>query len=131
MAIRKFVAPTTREAMMQVRRELGEDAVIIVNRRAGNRIEILAAAPDAVEALVERSETRAAAPQRERAPAHEQPTGREQSRPKVELFQDFVRRQMQTDVEASAPQRPAREAPARAHGTSTGRTLGASAGVAM
>ena len=131
MAIRKFVAPTTREAMMQVRRELGEDAVIIVNRRAGNRIEILAAAPDAVEALVERSEIRAAAPQRERATAHEQPTGREQSRPKVESFQDFVRRQMQTDAEAPAPQRPGREAPARAPVTSAGRTLGTSTGVAM
>jgi flagellar biosynthesis protein FlhF len=131
MAIRKFVAPTTREAMMQVRRELGEDAVIIANRRAGNRIEILAAAPDAVEALVERSETRAAAPQRERAPAHEQAAGREQQRPKVELFQDFVRRQMQTDVEAPAQQRPAREAQARTHAAPSGRTLAANAGVAM
>jgi flagellar biosynthesis protein FlhF len=131
MAIRKFVAPTTREAMMQVRRELGEDAVIIANRRAGNRIEILAAAPDAVDALVERSETRAAAPQRERVAAHEQPASREPSRPKEESFQEFVRRQMQTDVEAPPPQRAAREAPARARVAPAGRTLGTNTGVAM
>src|SRR5215813_13942980 len=96
MAIRKFVAPTTREAMMQVRRELGDDAVIIANRRVGNRIEILAAAPDAVDALVERSETRAALSTRESAFA-ERPGTRETARPKVEAFQDFVRRQMNSD----------------------------------
>src|SRR5215470_20242322 len=102
MAIKRFAAPTTREAMMQVRRELGDDAVIIANRRVGNRIEILAAAPDAVEALVERSETRAALTQREQAPAGDRVVNREPARPKVEPFQDFVRRQMQ-QADADAP----------------------------
>jgi len=104
MAIRKFVAPTTREAMIQVRRELGDDAVIIANRRAGNRIEILAAAPDAVEALVERSETRAAGPARE-------PAGN--PRPKIEAFEDFVRRQMHAEVDAPPAPRAVRATPAR------------------
>jgi flagellar biosynthesis protein FlhF len=148
MAIRKFVAPTTREAMIQVRRELGDDAVIIANRRVGNRIEILAGAPDAVEALVERSETRAAAPMRERTPTLERAASRAEPRPKVEAFQDFVRRQMQTDIDAPAPQRPARETaremprerprdmPVRASAVPAQRgagntSLGSTAGVAM
>jgi flagellar biosynthesis protein FlhF len=131
MAIRKFVAPTTREAMMQVRRELGDDAVIIANRRIGNRIEILAAAPDAVEALVERSETRAAAPLREHVPASERTHGRAEARPKVEPFQDFVRRQMQTNVDAPVSQRATREVPARTDVAQATRSLGGTAGVAM
>ena len=132
MAIRKFVAPTTREAMMQVRRELGDDAVIIANRRIGNRIEILAAAPDAVEALVERSETRAA-PLREQMPVTDRAQGRAEARPKVEPFQDFVRRQMQTNsAAADAPaQRATREVPARADTAQANRSLGGTAGVAM
>ncbi|MCX8005304.1 MAG: hypothetical protein N2688_10175, partial [Burkholderiaceae bacterium] len=92
MAIRRYVAATTREAMLQVRRELGEDAVILSSKRVGNRLEILAAAPDAVEALVERSEARAAAA----APAREPPP-REPARPKIESFQDYLRRQSQAD----------------------------------
>lgn len=130
MAIRKFVAPTTREAMMQVRRELGDDAVIIANRRVGNRIEILAAAPDAVDALVERSETRAASPLRDRALAHERTRG-EPPQPKAEPFQDFVRRQMHADAEKAALQTPARDAGSRSNIASAGRSLAGSSGVAM
>jgi flagellar biosynthesis protein FlhF len=137
MAIRKFVAPTTREAMMQVRRELGDDAVIIANRRVGNRIEILAAAPDAVDALVERSEQRSPA-SREQIPATDRPAVRTEQRPKVEAFQDFVRRQMQNDAAAASgdlPQRaremPAREVPVRANAAPAHRGLGANSGVAM
>src|SRR5262245_55386353 len=118
MAIRKFAAPTTREAMMQVRRELGDDAVIIANRRVGNRIEILAAAPDAVDALVERSETRPATLQREQTLNNERAGTRVETRPKVEAFQDFVRRQMQAEADAPVTQRAARETPARANSAS-------------
>ena len=138
MAIRKFVAPTTREAMMQVRRELGDDAVIIANRRVGNRIEILAAEPDAVEALVQRSETRAVAQRADSGPA-ERAASRDAARPKVEAFQDFVRRQMTTDNENRAQPRAAREidmpvrtfAPGSERVANVGRQAGNNAGVAM
>jgi len=115
MAIRKFVAQTTREAMMQVRRELGEDAVILANKRVGNRIEVLAAAPDAVEALVERSELQSAV-LRERVPAAERRSNevRQQPRAKVEAFQDFVRRQMQDADSSPESQTPVRPRPPRA-----------------
>jgi flagellar biosynthesis protein FlhF len=101
MAIKRYVAATTREAMMQVRRELGDDAVILSSKRIGNRLEILAAASDAVEALVEASEKR---PARTEAP---EARPRETPRPKVESFQDYLRRQSQAD--------PGRAAPAKAH----------------
>jgi flagellar biosynthesis protein FlhF len=116
MAIRKFVAPTTREAMMQVRRELGDDAVIIANRRVGNRIEILAAAPDAVEELVERSEQRSEpriGAGRESPRPAERGAGRIEARSKAEPFQDFVRRQMQAEGEAVQSRAAPREMPAR------------------
>ena len=53
MGFKRFLAPTARMAMDAVRRELGGDAVILANRRLGNQVEILAAAPHAVEAIVE------------------------------------------------------------------------------
>jgi flagellar biosynthesis protein FlhF len=63
MAIRRYVATTTRDAMALVRRELGDDAVILANRRtAAGQVEILAAAPDAVDALVDGPPTIAARP---------------------------------------------------------------------
>jgi flagellar biosynthesis protein FlhF len=91
MAIKRYVAATTREAMMQVRRELGDDAVILSSKRIGGKLEILAAAPDAVEALVEASAARGARGDAEPARAVENP------RPKVESFQDYLRRQSQAD----------------------------------
>jgi flagellar biosynthesis protein FlhF len=131
MAIRKFVAPTTREAMMQVRRELGDDAVIIANRRAGNKIEILAAAPDAVDALVERSEIRAAAPMRERAIEERQErASTRETRTREEPFQDFVRRQMQADDVPPQP-RSARAQPARGTPAQAERQIAHKSGVAM
>jgi flagellar biosynthesis protein FlhF len=43
MNIRKFVAPTMRDALQQVRVALGADAVILSNRRTGDSVELLAA----------------------------------------------------------------------------------------
>jgi flagellar biosynthesis protein FlhF len=54
MGIKRYVAMTNREAMAQVRRDLGDDAVILSNKRiVGGRVEIVAAAPAAMDALVE------------------------------------------------------------------------------
>ncbi len=97
MSIRRYVAVTNREALAQVRRELGEDAVILSNKRvAGGRVEIVAAAPDAMEALVQdarasRSAARAAPPVRALAPMP------------GESFQQFVRRQ--SDAAGRSPAR--------------------------
>jgi hypothetical protein len=54
MAFKRFVAATTRDAMRQVRQELGDEAVILSSKKiAGGHCEILAAAADAVDAIVE------------------------------------------------------------------------------
>lgn len=42
MSAKKFVGTTSREVLHKVRRALGDDAVIIANRAAGNGIEVLA-----------------------------------------------------------------------------------------
>jgi len=103
MGFRRYVAPTAREALERIRKELGADAVILSNRRAGpNRVEIIAAAQGQMDALVD-DFVPAAAPAPLLAPA-----GRKPSRPAVaasvmapaparrtapESFQEFIRRQ--------------------------------------
>jgi flagellar biosynthesis protein FlhF len=44
MNIRKFVAPTAREALKEIRSELGEEAVILSNRKTLQGVEIVAMA---------------------------------------------------------------------------------------
>ena len=107
MGFRRYVAPSAREALERIRKELGPDAVILSNRRSDRtgRVEIIAAAPAEVNALVEevavpapRAASRAAA-----APAGE---GRAAPRARAvapESFQEFIRRQ--------APQAPSAPSP--------------------
>ena len=85
MSFKRFVAASMREAMTQLRRDLGDDAVILSSRRIGRgQFEILAAASRAVDAIVEEARR----PLRERAePPSARSTDREQS------FEDYVRRQ--------------------------------------
>jgi flagellar biosynthesis protein FlhF len=42
MKVNRFVAPTSREALIQVREALGDDAVILSNRDTADGVEILA-----------------------------------------------------------------------------------------
>ncbi|GGC04012.1 flagellar biosynthesis regulator FlhF [Oxalicibacterium flavum] len=51
MNVRKFTASSSREAWHMVREALGADAVILSNRRVGNRTEILALAADDMASL--------------------------------------------------------------------------------
>jgi len=92
MGFKRFVAATTKDAMAQVRRELGDDAVILSNKRVANgHIEILAAGASAVEAIVEDARRPAA---RNGAQAAVQiAPGVKRIGPPVESFQDYLRRQ--------------------------------------
>ena len=97
MGFKRYVAATTRDALRQVRQELGDEAVILSSKKvAGGYFEILAAAADAVEAIVEESRKPPTA-----TPAAPRKSGG------VESFQDFLKRQA-----AAAP--AARQATARA-----------------
>lgn len=44
MTIRKFIAPTTRQALRDIRSELGNEAVILSNRKVDDGVEIIALA---------------------------------------------------------------------------------------
>lgn len=97
MSIKRFVAANARDALAQVRRELGAEALVLSNRSlTGGRVEILAAAPEAVEALVED-----ARPARQSA-RDTSPRTLEDAAPKVESFREFLRRQGQS-IEVAKP----------------------------
>jgi flagellar biosynthesis protein FlhF len=51
MNVKKFTAPTSREALRKVRESLGPDAVILSNRQADGIVEILALANDDAASL--------------------------------------------------------------------------------
>ncbi len=55
MNIRKFLAPTTREALQEIRSELGGEAVILSNRKVENGVEIIALANEEIVHLTNRA----------------------------------------------------------------------------
>ncbi len=63
MKIRKFIAPTARQALREIRNELGEEAVILSNREVDGKVEIIAMAGEAMQQLTE--SVTAEAPKRE------------------------------------------------------------------
>jgi len=119
MSIKRFTAANARDALAQVKRELGNDALIISNRvLTGGRVEILAAAAEAMDALVEevrpnRKSARDAKARPATVPAAEET-------PKIESFSDFLRRQ-----------NPARAASAAHAGQPAGMTITRAAGTEM
>jgi flagellar biosynthesis protein FlhF len=101
MGFRRYVAPTAREALERIRKELGADAVILSNRRtAVNRVEIIAAAQGQMDALVDDFVPAAAAAPAlpaarkvSRAPGAQAPAVVAARRTPPETFQEFIRRQ--------------------------------------
>ncbi|TVP50513.1 MAG: flagellar biosynthesis protein FlhF [Halomonas sp.] len=51
MSVRRFVGANSRDVMRQVRESLGEDALIVANRRTEGGVEILAMADEAVDSF--------------------------------------------------------------------------------
>jgi len=104
MSFRRYIAGTVREAMDRVRRELGDDAVILSNKRLGpGRVEIVAAASDSMEALVEQADRPQASA---RTPARTREREDEKAMGSTESFQEYLRRKAATP----APALRAREA---------------------
>jgi len=90
MKVRKFTATSAREALAQVKKELGADAVILSNRAAAGGVEILALAHKDVSGVV------AAAPKREAV--------RERTAPQP--LKEFARRVEPAPAAAAAPGAP-------------------------
>jgi flagellar biosynthesis protein FlhF len=127
MSFRRYIASTVREGLDRVRRELGEDAVILSNKRLGpGRIEIVAAASDSMQSLVEEVD-RPGGVERQGAATREQP--RPSERDQTESFQDFIRRQ--TPAAPARPRQEPREASPRARTSPRAEQPPARAGVAM
>ena len=57
MSIRRFIAPTARQAMKEIRNELGEDAMILSNRKMEHGVEIVALANDDIAHLTAKAVT--------------------------------------------------------------------------
>ncbi|MCK9201638.1 MAG: flagellar biosynthesis protein FlhF [Gallionella sp.] len=55
MSIRKFFAPTARQALKEIRDELGADAMILSNRKTENGVEIIALAHEEIAHLTEQA----------------------------------------------------------------------------
>jgi flagellar biosynthesis protein FlhF len=125
MSFRRYIAGTVREALDRVRRELGDDAVILSNKRLGaGRIEIVAAASDSMQALVEDADRPRASPRA--AAGGRDPRADGQAQP--ESFQEFVRRQAPP---AGRARPDAAEAPPRPRAPVRAEPLPPRAGVAM
>ncbi|MDV6319099.1 flagellar biosynthesis protein FlhF [Chromohalobacter sp. HP20-39] len=60
MSVMRFLGVNSREAMRQVRDALGDDALIVSNRRVEDGVEVVAVAEEAQSSLVEQAETRTA-----------------------------------------------------------------------
>jgi flagellar biosynthesis protein FlhF len=58
MNIRKFIAPTARQALQDIRSELGDEAVILSNRKVGQGVEIIALANEEAIQIAASSEAR-------------------------------------------------------------------------
>jgi flagellar biosynthesis protein FlhF len=110
MGFRRYVASNARDALDRVRRELGADAVILSNRRIdAKRMEIIAAAPDEMRALVDDLHPVMVEPPPEPGRAPARPSGARAGVPRLatvtiprktppEPFAEFIRRQSRPRV---------------------------------
>jgi len=60
MNVRKFIAPTARQALRDIRNELGEDAVILSNRQVEQGVEIIALTGDDISRMTGKSTVQSA-----------------------------------------------------------------------
>ncbi len=69
MNVKRFTAPTSREALAQVRQAFGEDAVVLSTKPCPEGVEVLAMAPGSVE-QIERMAPPVVSPTRQALPAN-------------------------------------------------------------
>ncbi|GGY75225.1 flagellar biosynthesis protein FlhF [Pseudoduganella plicata] len=120
MNVKKFTAPTSREALRKVREALGPDAVILSNRPMDGVVEILALANDDAASLAQPAADTAPAmpeleiedtytpspmmtpPQARPQPARPQPArpAAARSQPTQQQMQDAIKARMQAQMEA-------------------------------
>ncbi|HUO44447.1 MAG TPA: flagellar biosynthesis protein FlhF [Burkholderiales bacterium] len=75
MNARKFFGANSSEALREVKRALGADAVVLANRRVGGQVEITALAPEALARLTSGASSSAAPPEAAPAALRKNPRG--------------------------------------------------------
>ena len=75
MTVRRFVAPTAREALRRVKDELGPDAIVVANRPVASGVEITAMSSDSLDALAAAQTTARPAPEPTPRPSPGIPSG--------------------------------------------------------
>lgn len=73
MNIRRFLAPSAREAMLQLKAELGEDALVLANRKTEHGVEILATLDPKFDQLTRKSSASRPADLKASQPPHRMP----------------------------------------------------------
>jgi flagellar biosynthesis protein FlhF len=127
MNVMRFVGRTSREAMRKLRDALGPDALVLANRPCADGVELLAAAPSALQGLAAAPQTAQAAPQTAQAaqaarPAPARGAALGEAGPpsppagmSTVSFQDYVRQRLRERQSRSAGSDPApNRAPAEA-----------------
>jgi flagellar biosynthesis protein FlhF len=111
MNVKKFTAPTSREALRKVREALGPDAVILSNRPMDGVVEILALANDDAASLAQpAADTSPAMPELEiedtytpspmMTPPPARPAATARPQPTQQQMQDAIKARMQAQMEA-------------------------------
>lgn len=113
MKVKSYIAPNSREAMAQVKKDLGSDAVILSNRAVTGGVEILALAQGDVAGLVSPTEMqRPAFPAQPAFESRRVAPRRAEPKPMVSAsLKEFAQR---LDQAAAAPAQPSPAAPAAA-----------------
>ncbi|PPE68455.1 flagellar biosynthesis protein FlhF, partial [Caldimonas thermodepolymerans] len=117
MNVKRFVARTSREALVQVRQAFGEDAVILSTRPCKEGVEVLAMEPESVAAIEKFASAPAPAPARPAKPAPKaSPVEQDVERLAMSTlsFQDYVRERMLKRRQAALQAAAAANAPAPA-----------------
>lgn len=109
--IKKFHATTTRDALRQVRDELGANAIILSNRQSASGVEIIAVADLDMAAIAQQAEPAGHFPNQTKRPAEPRAA---QSTPSITTFTDYLAQREGSVIRSArepAPEPPVAPAP--------------------
>jgi len=101
MNIRKFIAPTARQALREIHNELGDEAVILSNRKTEQGVEIVAMASAVMEQL---TNSATQLPEARRYPRADQPQQHQPVRGHEAIKHDGQACSLEAGVKAREPQ---------------------------
>lgn len=116
MSVRKFIAPTARQALRDIRNELGEDAVILSNRQVEQGVEMIALTGDDISRMTGKSTVQSARPavieaqvQPVKPPVAQALSGNEDILDEIKSMHNMLQQQISAmswnDVQCNDPQR--------------------------